>query len=150
MKSIEAISSEIMYYQELKQTPEINEYINIINLCYDLIANTSLMINNPENYTTLGDTADEMLGENPEDRVYRYGTILNPITDYLGLVLKNKPIKDFIKETRESLKMTKYAFSKLTGYSESQLRQWENGQNTPGIDKVLDIIGKVQILNRST
>ena len=144
MKAIEAISSEIMYYQELRQTPEVSEYLNTLNLCYDLIANTSLMINNYENWTTLGDTADEILGEKPEDSVYRYGTTLNPITDYLGLVHKNKPIKDFIKETRESLKMTKYAFSKLTGYSESQLRQWENGQNTPGIDKVLDIIEKVQ------
>lgn len=62
-KVINAIGNEIISIQDIPDmSPAELEYFNTLNMCYDLIANTDLMLNLPSNYTQLGEMAEAHMG----------------------------------------------------------------------------------------
>lgn len=144
-KVINAIGNEIISVQEIPNPSTAEkEYLNTLNMCYDLIANTDLMLNLPSNYTQLGEMAEEHLGESPTDIIYRHGPSSSPLADYIKILMKGQEAKDFILQVRNKMNKTQYAFAKLTGCTHSQIRQWELGQNKPGVENLLKIIEAVK------
>lgn len=143
-KSIETICKEIELYEAIRDnsdsfSQENKEYLDVLYTCYDLLANSQNMRNDKDNYSILGELADETAGEKPTESTYKYSTIRNELVDLILVSLDKEGVAGWVRRTREKLGYSKYRLAKELGISHTQIGFWEVGTNMPAFERIVQI-----------
>lgn len=129
------------YERELTEVEQ--EYYEVLNFCYDLIADTRYFTENPDNYAELDEiTADPIAGEKPGDRVYRYCPSSNKLAQAAGIFIslkRNEKIGDWCKHRREAAGLSKYVLAKKLDCTIRSITLYEEGKQIPSFDRVVEI-----------
>lgn len=143
MEILDSIYREIEKYDNAflePETEEIQEYVKVLWACAEMLAETNVVKNNPDNWTVLDEiTADSILGEKPGDKVFKYPLTSVGQTLFVLTHIKHHDIGAWIRERRERAGLSRYALAKKIDCHISSITNWENNKQVPGIDKYVAI-----------
>lgn len=128
------------YERELSEVER--EYYEVLNFCYDLIADTKYFTDNPDNYAELGELADPISGEKPDERAYRYCPSSNKLAQAASIFIslkRGEKIGDWCRHRREAAGMSKYSLAKKLDCTIRSITLYEEGRQIPSFDRVVEI-----------